>query len=126
MTRAAIAQYPGELVGRVTDAITGQPVENVWVEVLGTGLTAVSDGRGAFRIRGLEPGGHTARFSRLGYETGLHVLEVRRGQPVWLTVRLGGSHATRSKTAVQRRRRNCWRDVPAWSSRGMVPQGSGP
>ena len=89
VARAATAQHPGELVGRVTDAINGQPVENVWVEVLGTGLTAVSDGRGAFRIRGLEPGGHTARFSRLGYETGLHVLEVRRGQPVWLTVRLG-------------------------------------
>ncbi|UCC48900.1 MAG: TonB-dependent receptor, partial [Gemmatimonadota bacterium] len=80
---------PGELVGHVTDAITGKPVENVLVEVLGTGLTAVSDGRGAFRIRGLEPGRHTLRISRLGYEPRLHELEVRRGEPAWLAVRLG-------------------------------------
>jgi vitamin B12 transporter len=89
MARAATAQYPGELVGRVTDAITGDPVENVLVEVLGTGLTAVSDGRGAFRIRGLEAGRHTLRISRLGYEPQLHELKVRRGEPVWLAVRLG-------------------------------------
>jgi len=89
MARAATAQYPGELVGRVTDAITGDPVENVLVEVLGTGLTAVSDGRGAFRIRGLEAGRHTARFSRLGYEPRLHEFEVSRGEPVRLLVRLG-------------------------------------
>lgn len=89
MPQAVIAQYPGELSGRVTDAITGEPVESVLVEVLGTGLTAVSDGRGTFRIRGLEPGRHTLRISRLGYEPRLHELEVRRGEPAWLAVRLG-------------------------------------
>ncbi len=84
-------QYPGEVVGRVTDAITGKPVESVRVEVLGSELSALSDGRGEFRIRGLEAGRHTVRLTRLGYEPQTLELEVRNGQASRLNVRLGAS-----------------------------------
>jgi outer membrane cobalamin receptor len=83
------AQYPGKLTGRVTDAINREPVENVFVEVLGTDLTTLSDGRGEFRIRGLEPGRHTIRFTRLGYEPGSREIEIRNGATSWLAVQLG-------------------------------------
>ncbi|MEE9133631.1 MAG: TonB-dependent receptor, partial [Gemmatimonadota bacterium] len=85
----AEAQYPGELSGRVTDAITGEPLESVLVEVLGVGLTALSDGRGEYRIRGLEAGRYTVRFSRLGYEPQSQDVEVRNGEVARLGVQLG-------------------------------------
>jgi outer membrane cobalamin receptor len=83
------AQYPGELAGRVTDAITGEPVAGAQIEVLGTGLTAVSDGRGEFQIRGLEPGRHSLRLSRIGYETLQQEIEIRNGETTRFTARLG-------------------------------------
>ncbi|KPK63590.1 MAG: hypothetical protein AMS21_06615, partial [Gemmatimonas sp. SG8_38_2] len=87
----AAAQYPGELTGRIVDAITGEPVENVLVEVLGSGLTTLSDGRGDFHIRGLEAGRHTVRLTRLGYETQSLDVEVRNAEASRLNVRLGAS-----------------------------------
>ena len=85
------AQYPGELIGRVTDAITGEPVENAQAEVLGTGFSALSDGRGEFRIRGLEAGRHTVRLTRLGFQAQTLEVEVRNGEASRLTIRLGAS-----------------------------------
>jgi vitamin B12 transporter len=87
--RAALAQYPGELSGRITDAISGAPVEGVLVEVIGSGPTTLSDGRGEFRLRGLEPGGHSVRFTRIGYQSQAREIEVRNGGTTWLAVRLG-------------------------------------
>ncbi len=84
----ASAQYPGQLAGRVTDAISGLPVENVWVEVLETDLTAVSDGLGEFRIAGLEPGRHRVRVSRLGYETIVRQVEIHNGKTARLALPL--------------------------------------
>ncbi len=89
--RSANAQYPGALAGTVRDAITHEPVEDVLVEVLGAGFMVLSDGRGVFRLSGLEPGPRTVRFSRLGYEPQLKEVEIRNGQTVWLTVDLGAS-----------------------------------
>ena len=84
-----LAQYPGELAGRVTDALNGEPVENALVEVVGTGLTTLSDGRGEFRIRGLEPGRATLRVSRLGYEPQEREIEILNGASAWVALRLG-------------------------------------
>ncbi|UCC83657.1 MAG: TonB-dependent receptor [Gemmatimonadota bacterium] len=88
-TPVAHAQYPGELSGRVTDAMTGAPVENAFVEVTGGGLTALSDGRGQFRVRGLEPGRRSVRFTRMGYESLVREIEIQNGETTWLVVRLG-------------------------------------
>ncbi|UCC71824.1 MAG: TonB-dependent receptor [Gemmatimonadota bacterium] len=87
--RATDAQYPGELSGRATDAITGAPVENALVEVVGTGLITLSDGRGEFRTRGLEPGRHSVWITRLGYKPQHREIEIRNGETAWLAVRLG-------------------------------------
>ncbi len=86
--RTAFAQYPGELSGRVADAISGTPVQNVLVEVLGTELSAHTDGRGEFRLRGLEPGRHSVRLSRVGYATLVREIEIQNGRAARLTVDL--------------------------------------
>lgn len=83
------AQFPGELAGRITDAITGGPVDHVRVEVLGFGRGVSSDGDGRFRVRGLEPGRHSVRFSRLGYEPLTLEVEIANGSTEWLDVSLG-------------------------------------
>ncbi|KPK66360.1 MAG: hypothetical protein AMS21_02545 [Gemmatimonas sp. SG8_38_2] len=88
------AQYPGELIGRVTDAITGEPVENVLAEVLGTGFSALTDGRGEFRIRGLEAGRHTVRLTRLGFQAQELAIEIRNGEATRLEILLGASPLT--------------------------------
>ncbi len=87
--RNADAQYPGELAGRVVDAITGDPIEHVRVEVIETGHATSSDGRGEFYLRGLEPGRHRVRLSRLGYLAAVRPVEVRNGATTRLEVRLG-------------------------------------
>ncbi len=83
------AQFPAELGGRVTDALSGDPLENVRVEVVGTSQATLTDGRGEFRLRGLEPGRQSVRFSRIGYVALRRDLELRNGQQAWLTVALG-------------------------------------
>jgi outer membrane cobalamin receptor len=85
----ALAQYPGEITGRVSDAVTGAPVENAFIEVVGTGLTAYSDGHGEFRIRGLESGSHTLRIDRMGYATLEREVDVRNGASTWVNLSLG-------------------------------------
>jgi outer membrane cobalamin receptor len=89
LPRPVLAQYPGELTGRVTDAITGEAIPTVLIEVIGAGLMTVSDGRGGYYLRGLEPGRHSVRFSRLGYETAEREVEIHNGVTAHLTVSLG-------------------------------------
>jgi outer membrane cobalamin receptor len=66
-------------------------VTGVQIEVLSTGLTAVSDGRGEFQIRGLEPGRHSVRLSRIGYETLEQEIEIRNGETTRFTASLGAN-----------------------------------
>ena len=85
---SAWAQYPGELTGRVLDALTHSPVEGALVEVTGTTLSVITDGRGEFRIRGIEPGSRTVRVSRLGYATTTQEITIANGERLELTVSL--------------------------------------
>jgi outer membrane cobalamin receptor len=85
----------------VTDAITGEPVENAFVEVVGAGLSAYTDGRGEFRIRGLESGEQTLRVSRMGYAPSERRVEVRNGASTWVNVSLGVQPVEIDEIAVE-------------------------
>jgi outer membrane cobalamin receptor len=87
----AHAQYPGELTGKVKDALTGEPVDHVLVELVGMGVSALTDGRGEFELRGLEAGRHVLRFSRLGYAPQEQDIHIRHGHATRLLVSLGAS-----------------------------------
>ncbi|MBI4540933.1 MAG: TonB-dependent receptor [Gemmatimonadetes bacterium] len=77
---AAAAQSPGELLGRVTDAETGAPVQAASVELLELDRRALSDAAGAYRLRGLEPGHYTMRVLRLGYAEATRPVEIENGR----------------------------------------------
>ncbi len=64
-------------------------MENAFIEVIGTGVTGYSDGRGEFVIRGLEPGHHVVRVTRLGYEPQERAIETRNGAVTRVTFTLG-------------------------------------
>ena len=78
----------GTILGRVVSA-TGEPVASAQVELRDTEYVAVSDGRGQFAIRGIEPGVYTVRAGALGYRPVLlsNVI-VGSGKPLTLRIEL--------------------------------------
>lgn len=66
---ALSAQEPtAELVGRVSDSLTGAGVAGAIVLVRGTLLETRTDSRGDYRLAAIAPGVHTIRVLLLGYE----------------------------------------------------------
>ena len=57
----------GAITGRVTDRVSGQPVSDVRVQIVGTQRGALTRTNGAFRIVGVPNGTYTVRASRIGY-----------------------------------------------------------
>jgi len=56
------------LRGKVSDAGTNEPLPGVRVDLVGTGIQAVTDKAGHYRFFGIVPGKHALRFSHSGYE----------------------------------------------------------
>src|SRR5687768_3138105 len=63
----AQAARQSTISGRVTDAVSGAPVEAAQVRVLGTTLGAVADAEGRYTIRGVPAGAVEVRALRVGY-----------------------------------------------------------
>ena len=63
-------------VGRVGDAETGEPLSEVLLEVVGTGMQSVSEPSGEVTFRGLAEGTHRVRAQKLGYRDIEGVFEV--------------------------------------------------
>ena len=58
----------GSVTGRITDAVTRQPLPGVNILVTGTTYGAATDAQGKFEITGLPVGTYILRISFLGYE----------------------------------------------------------
>jgi len=65
-TQVAAAQG-GTIAGRVTDAASGNPIDQVHFNVIGTRFGAVSNADGRYIIRGVPPGSVAVRALRVGY-----------------------------------------------------------
>jgi outer membrane receptor protein involved in Fe transport len=65
------AQEPGDtsgvVTGRVTDAVTGEPVAAVLLRIEGIELSTLSDTAGVYRLSGIPPGPQILRAQRIGY-----------------------------------------------------------
>lgn len=57
------------LTGTVTDGASGEPVLTIYVEVVGTRISTLTDRAGRWILPNLEAGTWTLRFSWLGYES---------------------------------------------------------
>ncbi len=64
---SALAQAT-RIQGRVTNAVTGDPLAGVVITVTGTALSATTDDQGSFVIENVAPGTASLRVSRIGYQ----------------------------------------------------------
>jgi len=62
-----IPEEPATLWGVVSDAQTGARVNGAKIEVIGTGLSDLSDSAGNFRIEGIQPGTYSVKVSHPDY-----------------------------------------------------------
>jgi carboxypeptidase-like protein len=71
LARHGVAQEPEafDLLGRVVDANSGQPLDGAWVAVTGTQWGSITNEEGRFRIAHVEAGRIALTIERLGYET---------------------------------------------------------
>ncbi len=78
---AVIAPVPtGTIEGRVTDAVTGQPLNDASVSVVGTGFSALTNTAGRYSLSGVPAGEHTVKVVILGYATQEKQVTVTAGQ----------------------------------------------
>ena len=109
---AGTAPVPtGTIEGRVTDVVTGQPLNDAEVSVVGTELSALTNTAGRYSLSGIPAGEHTVKVVIIGYATQEKQVTVTAG---WTTavdfalrvsaLRLDEIAATGAAGEVQRRK----------------------
>ncbi len=78
----------GTVAGRVTDAKTGQGVAGARVTLQGTGLGALTNDSGGFRVANVPPGSYAVTVRRIGYAQGVGTVAVVADQEAVLDVSL--------------------------------------
>ena len=81
-------QVPGELRGRVADALTVLPVADARVEIVGRPEATQSGPDGFFTVRGLEPRTYTVRVRAIGYLPRQVEVEIANGRTALIEVTL--------------------------------------
>jgi vitamin B12 transporter len=74
-----VAQWPGEIRGRILDSVTGSAVAGADVTLLPAAISLIGDSGGAFHLQGLNPGTYTITVGALGYSTESLDVDVRDG-----------------------------------------------
>ncbi len=77
---AQAQQGTGNVVGRVIDGATSQPVDGAQVVVVGTNRGALANAEGRFLITGVPAGEQTIRVVSLGYAQASSTITVQPGQ----------------------------------------------
>ena len=74
--------------GSVVSNLTGQPISGATVSLGPGGLTATTNGNGAFSFANLKPGSYTMTTTAALYATDTRTVTVAAGQTATVTVRL--------------------------------------
>jgi TonB-dependent SusC/RagA subfamily outer membrane receptor len=82
------AQQPGELSGRVTYSMGGQPIPGALVFVQGVSLGVITDAEGRYRIEGVPAGAHVVNTSVMGCLVSAHSVVVEAGRRLALNLAL--------------------------------------
>jgi vitamin B12 transporter len=93
-------QFPGELAGRVVEDRTGAAVVAASVEIPSAGRQTLTDGTGAFHLRGLEAGEYRILVRRAGYASTELSAKVRNGETARLSVTLRPAAVALSEVRV--------------------------
>jgi outer membrane receptor protein involved in Fe transport len=78
----------GTVVGRVTDAKTGQAIVGASVVLVGTRWHSTTDENGGYRLADVTPGSYTLAISRIGYAKQGQSVTVAGGQEITVEIRL--------------------------------------
>ena len=62
----ALAGVTGKLAGKVTDAVTGEPLLGANIVLQGTSFGAASDINGNYTVLNIPPGNYTVKVTYLG------------------------------------------------------------
>lgn len=76
------AQATGTVSGRITDAMSGQPLSSAQITVDGTGVGGLSNGQGNFLLLNVPAGQQTLRLVLIGYSPEQQVVDVQAGGTV--------------------------------------------
>jgi TonB-linked SusC/RagA family outer membrane protein len=85
------ARAQGTVSGRITDAGTGQPVQEARVFVVGTNLYATSNTEGRYTVRNVPAGNAEVRVLRVGYTEQKRPVTVNATQPTTLDFALAAA-----------------------------------
>ena len=78
---AVTAQTPtGAIEGTITDAASGQPLNDAAVSVVGTAFSALTNTAGRYSLSGVPAGEHTVKVVIIGYATQEKQVTVTAGQ----------------------------------------------
>lgn len=92
----------GIVKGRITEAVSGKPIEFATVQLEGTSYGAQTDSAGQFSITELKPGIYNVRINCLTYKSkGLPEIEVTNGKPAILSVELETDATDLKEVVVQ-------------------------
>ena len=110
-----LAAQGGSITGKVTDAATGRPIENVGVsaeQTAGQRYGAITGADGSFRIINLPNGSYTVTARLVGYERKA-VLNVRPGQTVNFSLNQAATTLSQTVVTASRSRPEKALDAPA-------------
>ncbi|NOY61119.1 MAG: TonB-dependent receptor [Calditrichaeota bacterium] len=82
------ARISGKIVGKVTDAKTGEPLPGANIIIEGTSLGAATDIKGKYIIPGLNPGNYTIIVKYIGYKDKKITVSLRTRQTLVQNVKL--------------------------------------
>jgi TonB-dependent starch-binding outer membrane protein SusC len=82
------AQQTSRIMGQVTNTLTGEPVANAQVTVVGTQRGSLTDARGNFVITGVTPGTHQVEVRSIGYRNATQQVSVAAGESSRMTFQM--------------------------------------
>lgn len=97
---AQVPQGTAAIVGRITDARSGQGVPSATVQVEGTRLAAITGEDGRYRLVNVPGGTHTVRARRIGYASAGRSVTVEAGGTATLDFRLEAAVASLDEVVV--------------------------
>lgn len=86
---AALAQSTGQILGRVIDAETREPIAGAEVRAVERDLVTLTSNRGEFILTGVPVGEHSVRVTRIGFRAALWAdVRVFASRPTYLTIEM--------------------------------------
>ena len=96
----AQAAQSGTIVGRITDARTGDPIQSASIQIEATRLGGITSPDGRFRIANVPAGARTVVVLRLGYASARRAVTVTAGQEASVELALQASAVSLDQVVV--------------------------